>query len=65
MMKGVYCHKNTARLYEILDDDVLNKDNEERMVLYCERGNPTKWYVRNMDHFKKKFLFVPLTIEAK
>lgn len=57
MTKGTYTHIKTAIEYELLDDNIVNKDNESRMVLYCQKGNIQQWYVRSIDYFQKQFKF--------
>lgn len=55
MTKGIYIHRKTGVEYELLDDNVTNKDDESRSCLYCEKGKPQKWYTRNIAHFQKSF----------
>lgn len=55
MTKGIYIHTSSQEEYELLDDKVINKDNESRMVLYCKKGNPRDWFVRSIKDFQRKF----------
>ena len=58
MTKGIYTHIKSSVDYELLADDIENKDNDSRMVLYCLKGCVNgKWYVRSIDYFQKTFKF--------
>lgn len=56
MTKGTYTHIVTKIEYELLDDNVINKDSDIRMVLYCEKGKIQQWYVRSIYYFQRKFI---------
>ena len=57
MTKGIYIHIKTETEYELLDDNIINKDNDSRMVLYCQKGNFKQWYVRSINYFQKQFKY--------
>lgn len=57
MTKGTYTHIKSDIDYELLDDNIINKDNESRMVLYCQKGKIQQWYVRSINYFQKQFKF--------
>ena len=58
MTKGIYTHIKSNVDYELLSDDIENKDNDSRMVLYCQKGEVFgKWYVRSINNFQKNFKF--------
>ena len=57
MTKGIYIHTKSGVPYELLDDKVINKDTEKRMVLYCEFSSPSNWYVSEIQNFQKNFIF--------
>lgn len=57
MTKGIYVHIKSEAEYELLDDNIINKDNDSRMVLYCEKNKIQQWYVRSINYFQKAFKF--------
>lgn len=57
MTKGIYIHTKSGVEYELLDDKIINKDTEKRMVLYSEITSPYAWYVREIQNFQKNFTF--------
>lgn len=58
MTTSIYIHNKTNEEYELLDSNVINKDTDKRMCLYCQKGKPTQWYVRSIEYFQKQFTLI-------